>query len=80
MPGVKVLDEHDNIISELHGHPLLPRAVAPGQAIALHLQFAAPAKSGNYRVKVDLVDQHVCWFEERGSQPLLFAIEVKDRN
>ena len=80
MPGVKVLDEHDNIISELHGHPLLPRAVAPGQAIALDLQFAAPAKSGNYRVKVDLVDQHVCWFEERGSQPLLFAIEVKDRN
>jgi len=80
MPGVKVLDEDNKIISELHGHPLLPRAVAPGQAIALHLQFAAPARSGNYLVKVDLVDQHICWFEERGSQPLLFPMEVKDSN
>jgi len=80
MPGIKVLDEHDNIVSELHGQPLLPRAVAPKQTIDLQVQFSAPAKPGNYRVKVDLVDQHVCWFEEQGSQPLVFTIEVNERN
>jgi len=24
------------------------------------------------------VDQRVCWFEEKGSEPLVFAIEVSE--
>ena len=80
MPGIRVLDQHGVIISELHGQPMLPRAVPPGQAITLNMRFAAPAKPGAYSVKIDLVDQHVCWFEERGSQPLVFGFEVKDNN
>jgi len=79
MPGVRVLDERGKIISELHGQPMLPRAVPPGQAITLDIQFTAPAKPGSYSVKIDLVDQHVCWFEERGSQPLVFSFEVENK-
>jgi glycosyltransferase involved in cell wall biosynthesis/SAM-dependent methyltransferase len=78
MPGVRVIDERGEIVSELHGHPLLPRAVAPGQTIALEMQLAAPAQPGKYTVKIDLVDQHVCWFAERGSQPLVVSFEVTD--
>jgi glycosyltransferase involved in cell wall biosynthesis/SAM-dependent methyltransferase len=77
MPGLKILDEDGGTVLELHGHPLLPRAVAPGQSVALDLQFVAPDRAGKYTVKIDLVDQHVCWFEERGSRPLLFSFEVK---
>jgi hypothetical protein len=77
MPGIKLLDASGETVVELHGHPLLPRAVAPGQSVALDIQFAAPAKPGRYTVKIDLVDQHVCWFEERGSQPLVFSFEVE---
>jgi hypothetical protein len=77
MPGVRVINERGQIITELHGHPMLPRAVPPGLAVALDIQFAAPAEPGNYSVKIDLVDQHVCWFEERGSQPLVFSFEVE---
>ena len=76
MPGMKILDEDGRTVLELHGHPLLPRAVAPGQSVALDIQFAAPERAGKYTVKIDLVDQHVCWFEERGSQPLVFGFEV----
>lgn len=76
MPGVRVIDERGEIVSELHGHPLLPRAVAPGQTIALEVQLNAPAQPGKYTVKIDLVDQHVCWFAERGSQPLVVNFEV----
>jgi 2-polyprenyl-3-methyl-5-hydroxy-6-metoxy-1,4-benzoquinol methylase len=78
MPGVRIFDEHE-IVSEYHGQPLLPRPVAPGQTVALNIQFAAPAKSGTYAVKIDLVDQCVCWFEERGSEPLVFSLEVDDK-
>jgi glycosyltransferase involved in cell wall biosynthesis/SAM-dependent methyltransferase len=79
MPGMKILDENGETVLELHGHPLLPRAVAPGQSVALGIQFAAPERPGKYTAKIDLVDQHVCWFEERGSQPLVFGFEVKDK-
>ena len=77
MPGLKIFAASGETVVELHGHPLLPRAVAPGQTVALDIQFAAPDKPGTYTGKIDLVDQHVCWFEERGSQPLLFALEVQ---
>lgn len=76
MPGVKVVDKNGATFVELHGHPLLPRAVAPGQSVSLSIQFAAPATPGEYHVKIDLVDQHICWFEEKGSQPLLLSFEV----
>jgi 2-polyprenyl-3-methyl-5-hydroxy-6-metoxy-1,4-benzoquinol methylase/glycosyltransferase involved in cell wall biosynthesis len=76
MPGVKIVDEFGEIASELHGHPMLPRAVVPGQTLALDLEFTAPLKPGVYSAKVDLVDQHICWFEERGSEPLVFSFTV----
>ena len=78
MPGVRVLNEQGQIVIELHGHPMLPRAVPPGQTVTLEIQFAAPFEPGSYSVKIDLVDQHVCWFEERGSQPLVFGFDVKE--
>jgi len=78
MPGVRVFDEQ-GIVSEFHGHPLLPRSVAPGQTMALTIQFAAPSAPGTYAVKIDLVDQCVCWFEEKGSEPLVLSLEVEDK-
>jgi 2-polyprenyl-3-methyl-5-hydroxy-6-metoxy-1,4-benzoquinol methylase/glycosyltransferase involved in cell wall biosynthesis len=76
MPGVRIIDERGQIISELHGHPLLPRAVPPGRTVDLRIQLVAPTEPGTYTVKIDLVDQHVCWFEERGSQPLVLSLQV----
>jgi glycosyltransferase involved in cell wall biosynthesis/SAM-dependent methyltransferase len=75
MPGIRIFDQHGNIIRESHG-PLLPRAVAPGQSLAVNLEFTAPPVPGKYNVKIDLVDQHVCWFEEKGSEPLVIWLEV----
>ncbi len=79
MPGVKVIDARGEIISEVHGHPMLPRAVAPGQTIILNAPCPVPLVAGTYTFKLDLVDQHVCWFEERGSRPLVFSFEVSNQ-
>jgi hypothetical protein len=59
---------------------MLPRAIAPGQTLNLNLECTAPMKPGAYAAKFDLVDQHVCWFEERGSRPLVFSFEVEADN
>ena len=77
MPGVRIIDQRGQIVSELHGHPMLPHAVPPGLTVDIDIQLVAPVEPGAYTVKLDLVDQHVCWFEERGSQPLVFSFEVK---
>lgn len=76
MPGVRISNQRGEVVSELHGHPMLPRAIVPDQTITLNLEFTAPIQPGVYNAKVDLVDQHVCWFEERGSKPLIFSFTV----
>ncbi|MDQ5838187.1 MAG: methyltransferase domain-containing protein [Acidobacteriota bacterium] len=76
MPAVRVFDEAGALVSEFHGEPLLPRAVAPGETIKLKIEYAAPLRAGAYTLKVDLVDQHVCWFEQRGSEPLTVRFDV----
>ena len=76
MPGVRVFDESGTLVSEFHGEPPLPHAVAPGQTVRITIQYAAPSRPGKYTINIDLVDQQVCWFEQRGSTPLVFTIVV----
>ncbi|HEV7681966.1 MAG TPA: methyltransferase domain-containing protein [Pyrinomonadaceae bacterium] len=76
MPGVRVINDAGEIVSEVHGNPMLPRAMVPGQSVAIDVPCPVPSSAGTYTVKIDLVDQHVCWFEARGSQPLSFTVEV----
>jgi 2-polyprenyl-3-methyl-5-hydroxy-6-metoxy-1,4-benzoquinol methylase/glycosyltransferase involved in cell wall biosynthesis len=80
MPGVRILDDSGQILSERHGHPMLPRAVLPGQTIELNVECVAPEKPGDYTVRIDLVAQHVCWFEEGGSEPLVVNLKVEANN
>jgi hypothetical protein len=77
MLGVKLLDAEGNIIDEFHGEPALPRAMAPREKTLAVVERAAPARPGSYSMKIDLVDQHICWFEERGSRPLVLPFEVR---
>jgi 2-polyprenyl-3-methyl-5-hydroxy-6-metoxy-1,4-benzoquinol methylase/glycosyltransferase involved in cell wall biosynthesis len=76
MPAVRVTDETNTLVNEFHGDPPLPQAVAPGETINLTIEYTAPLRAGSYTLTVDLVDQHVCWFEQRGSQPLSIEFEV----
>jgi 2-polyprenyl-3-methyl-5-hydroxy-6-metoxy-1,4-benzoquinol methylase len=77
MFGVKILDSSGAIRDEFHGEPPLPSGLAPGKSVAVVIEHACPSTPGSYRLKIDLVDQHVCWFEEGGSQPLMLPLEVR---
>ncbi|HEY7728972.1 MAG TPA: methyltransferase domain-containing protein, partial [Candidatus Eisenbacteria bacterium] len=57
-------------------HQPLPRDVAPAGSVDLLAELRAPLEPGAYRLKLDLVKEHVCWFEQRGSPPLEIALEV----
>lgn len=76
--GVKVLNDQGEVIDEVHGSPPLSRAVAPGEKVSLKLNQVVPNRVGRYALKVDLVCQDVCWFEQHGSKPLVIDFEVTD--
>jgi SAM-dependent methyltransferase len=78
MPAIRILDSVGSVISESHGRPPLPYPVAPGETVRLKIECAAPRRQGKYQLKFDLVDQHVCWFETAGSEPLVVEFEVID--
>ncbi|HZT60531.1 MAG TPA: methyltransferase domain-containing protein [Pyrinomonadaceae bacterium] len=76
MIGVRLFDESGALARERHGTPPLPRAVAPGESVRLRFELRAPRAPGLYTLKLDVVAQHVCWFEERGSTPLTVRFRV----
>src|SRR5688572_8228080 len=75
--GVKIVDAADNVVDEFHGVPALPRALAPREKATLRINRAAPQNTGHYTMKIDLIDQEICWFEERGSKPLMIRFTVE---
>ena len=76
MLGARMFDERGAVVWERHGTPPLPRPLAPGERVSLKFETQAPRAPGLYTLKLDLVAQHVCWFEERGSSPLVVNFRV----
>jgi glycosyltransferase involved in cell wall biosynthesis/SAM-dependent methyltransferase len=76
MLGVRLYDEAGALVAERHGTPPLPRALAPGESAAVRFELKAPHAEGLYMLKLDMVAQHVCWFEQRGSAPLKVQFRV----
>ena len=76
MLGVRLFDEAGALVRERHGEPPLQRALAPGESARLRFELQAPHTPGRYTLKLDLVAQHVCWFEARGSEPLSVQFRV----
>ena len=76
MLGISLSDDSGTLVMERHGTPPLPRALAPGESARLPIELSAPWVPGLYTLKLDMVAQHVCWFEERGSTPLIISFEV----
>ncbi|HEV3409270.1 MAG TPA: hypothetical protein VG095_03190, partial [Chthoniobacterales bacterium] len=77
MLGVRIIDSAGVVVDEFHGEPPLPRALAPNEDTEITIEHACPRAPGPYTLKVDLVSQHVCWFEEHGSTPLLLPLRVR---
>ena len=55
----------------------LPHAVKPGEEIELPFTMIAPDKAGDYTVEIDVVQEGVAWFSQKGSQPARLKIKVE---
>ena len=54
-----------------------PFSIGPGAEAEMPYTIKAPDKPGNYVVEIDMVQEIVAWFEEKGSQPLTLNIKVE---
>src|SRR6266403_1680302 len=67
--GNKWLDDSGRIVINDDGRTPLPANLPPGGELYLELHIRAPATPGKYTLMLDLVQEQVAWFSEKGSTP-----------
>jgi hypothetical protein len=77
--GNKWLDTKGNIIVNDDGRTALTRDVKPGEEVELELHVKGPENPGSYVLMIDLVQENVAWFSERGSATANLLIVVERR-
>jgi Ig-like domain from next to BRCA1 gene len=54
----------------------LPSNVRPGEEVEVPLSITAPSAPGEYTLQIDLVQEMVSWFAEKGSSAPKFKVNV----
>jgi hypothetical protein len=55
---------------------ILPYDLQPGERAEILLNVRAPDQPGHYVLEVDLAQEKVAWFAQKGSQPLRLTSTV----
>jgi SAM-dependent methyltransferase len=71
-----LIDASGRVVVQRFFSNLLPRPVAPGESVDVDSEITLPFEPGEYRIRVDLVDEHVMWFAQAGSSPLEIPLRV----
>ena len=56
------------------GRAELGRGLEPGESVEVALSVTAPRVPGPWTLELDLVQEHVAWFEARGAEPLRIVV------
>jgi len=59
------------------GRAGLPHDVDPGEEVALSVTVNAPRNPGHYLLEIDMVQEQVAWFKDRGSDSEIIALDVQ---
>lgn len=54
----------------------LSRDLDPGQRVTLEVWLTLPEENGDYLLELDMVQEHVCWFRQRGSDGAVVRCRV----
>lgn len=54
----------------------MPRSLDRGEEVEIQLPVKAPDKAGDYVLEIDMVQEGVAWFAQKGSEPLKLNIKV----
>ncbi len=65
--GYHWLDKDGKLVSGIEGHNAIPKDLKPGEETDLTVQLPAPKDPGESTLEVDMVQEQVSWFKEKGS-------------
>jgi ubiquinone/menaquinone biosynthesis C-methylase UbiE len=71
--GVQLLSPARALLSRDFTRASLPGDLAAGQSADVPVAFELP-DTNSYVLKIDLVDEGVCWFEDVGSRPMYVSV------
>lgn len=74
--GNRWLDKDGKLTSETEGHNGIPKDLKPGEETEMPLQITAPKQPGEWTMQLDLVQEGVAWFGERGSPVTNIKVQV----
>ena len=57
-----------DVVAWNDGRARLPGRLGPGETVRLSLGICTPAEAGHYFLSVDVVQEGVCWFADRGPE------------
>lgn len=61
------LDKDGKVMPEAEGHNGITKDLKPGEEADMTLQITAPKQPGEYTLSLDMVQEGVNWFAEKGS-------------
>lgn len=74
--GNRWLDKDGKRTSDTEGHNGIPRDLKPGEEVEIPLLITAPKEPGEYTIELDMVQEAVAWFAEKGSAPTKVKVTV----
>jgi len=69
-------DQNQRIEKHPYVRSGLPHDLKPGEEVEVPLQVTAPPNPGDYTLQIDLVQEMVAWFSEKGSTAPKFKVKV----
>jgi SAM-dependent methyltransferase len=70
------LSREGRILINDDGRASLPRDIAPNEEVELALRVTAPQAGGSYILELDMVQEAVAWFKDKGSATAAYPVHV----
>lgn len=74
--GNKWVHKDGKLTSETEGHNGIPKDLKPGEETEMSLQITAPKQPGEWFIELDMVQEGVAWFHEKGSPTTRVKVQV----
>lgn len=79
MLGNHWLDADGNLLRLDDGRAMLPNPFKPGDNTKVDLTITTPPSPGRYFLELDLVQESVAWFKDKGSDTLRLPVEIAEQ-
>jgi len=68
--GIQLLNQDRRLLDMEFARVPLAGAVSAGSGVTVPIELVLPEDTTAYVLKIDLVDEGICWFEDAGSTPI----------